>query len=68
MQPTYLADLTWPDVEALLERDDRLILVTGATEQHGRHLPKFERAIPPSSTPTPPAAYPESTPEPYPGP
>jgi creatinine amidohydrolase len=39
MQPTYLADLTWPDVEALLERDDRLILVTGATEQHGRHLP-----------------------------
>jgi creatinine amidohydrolase len=35
----YLSDLTWPDVEAQLARDDRLILVTGATEQHGRHLP-----------------------------
>ncbi|MDQ4075661.1 MAG: creatininase family protein [Chloroflexota bacterium] len=39
MQPVYLADLTWPDVEALLARDNRLLLVTGATEQHGRHLP-----------------------------
>lgn len=39
MQPIYLVDLTWPDVEALLAREDRLILVTGATEQHGRHLP-----------------------------
>jgi creatinine amidohydrolase len=28
-------DLNWMDVEAYLQRDDRLILVTGATEQHG---------------------------------
>ncbi len=39
MHPVYLADLTWPDVEALLVTDDRLLIVTGATEQHGRHLP-----------------------------
>jgi creatinine amidohydrolase len=37
--PIYLADLAWPDVEALLAQDNRLILITGATEQHGRHLP-----------------------------
>lgn len=37
--PIYLSNLTWPDVEVLLARDDRLLLVTGATEQHGRHLP-----------------------------
>ncbi|MBA3531114.1 MAG: creatininase family protein [Ardenticatenales bacterium] len=39
MRPIYLADLSWPDVEEYLTRDDRLLLVTGATEQHGRHLP-----------------------------
>lgn len=39
MQPIYLTDLTWPQVERLLAQDDRLILVTGATEQHGHHLP-----------------------------
>ncbi|MGB0384501.1 MAG: creatininase family protein [Ardenticatenaceae bacterium] len=39
MQPIYLTDLTWPEVETLLAGDDRLIIVTGATEQHGRHLP-----------------------------
>ena len=39
MQPTYLSDLAWPDVEHLLAQEDRLLLVTGATEQHGRHLP-----------------------------
>lgn len=39
MHPTYLADLTWPEVEDLVARDDRLLMVTGATEQHGRHLP-----------------------------
>jgi creatinine amidohydrolase len=27
-------DLTWMDVEQYLQRDDRLILVTGSTEQH----------------------------------
>lgn len=33
-----LAELGWPDVQAYLQHDDRLILVTGSTEQHGRHL------------------------------
>jgi creatinine amidohydrolase len=28
-------DLNWMDIEAYLKRDDRLMLVTGATEQHG---------------------------------
>lgn len=27
-------DLTWMDVEAYLERDSRILLITGATEQH----------------------------------
>jgi len=30
-----LEQLNWMDVEAYLEHDDRLLLVTGATEQHG---------------------------------
>ncbi len=30
-----LEDLNWMDVEKYLEREDRLILVIGATEQHG---------------------------------
>jgi creatinine amidohydrolase len=34
-----LQELSWPDVEHYLEHDDRLILVAGSTEQHGRHLP-----------------------------
>ncbi|GAB4575558.1 MAG: hypothetical protein Kow0077_27620 [Anaerolineae bacterium] len=29
-----LADLNWMDVERYLEHDDRIILITGATEQH----------------------------------
>ncbi len=29
-----LQDLNWMDVEHYLERDDRIILITGATEQH----------------------------------
>jgi creatinine amidohydrolase len=33
-----LEELGWPDVEEYLQRDDRLILVVGSTEQHGRHL------------------------------
>lgn len=33
-----LEELGWPDVEEYLRRDDRLILVVGSTEQHGRHL------------------------------
>jgi len=35
---TLLAELGWPDVEEYLRRDDRLILVVGSTEQHGRHM------------------------------
>lgn len=30
-----LEGLNWMDVESYLQRDDRLMLVTGATEQHG---------------------------------
>jgi creatinine amidohydrolase len=33
-----LEELGWPDVEEYLTNDDRLILVVGSTEQHGRHL------------------------------
>lgn len=36
--PVLLEEIGWPDVEAYLGRDDRLILVTGSCEQHGRHL------------------------------
>lgn len=34
----FLDELGWPDVAEYLKRDDRLILVAGSTEQHGRHL------------------------------
>lgn len=30
----HLADLNWMDVEHYLQHDDRIILITGATEQH----------------------------------
>src|ERR1041384_6831047 len=30
-----LEDLNWTDVEKYLQQEDRLMLVTGATEQHG---------------------------------
>lgn len=33
-----LEELGWPDVQEYLGRDDRLILVVGSTEQHGRHM------------------------------
>lgn len=33
-----LEELGWPDVEEYLRHDDRLILVVGSTEQHGRHM------------------------------
>jgi creatinine amidohydrolase len=33
-----LAELGWPDVQEYLGHDDRLILVVGSTEQHGRHM------------------------------
>ncbi|MCB0076253.1 MAG: creatininase family protein [Anaerolineales bacterium] len=45
--PVFLTNLTWPQAEALLAEDDRLLLVTGATEQHGHHLPLgTDNAIP----------------------
>ncbi len=40
MASLWLADYTWPDVEKLLEQGfDSLLLMLGATEQHGPHLP-----------------------------
>jgi creatinine amidohydrolase len=33
-----LSELGWPDVQEYLRRDDRMILVVGSTEQHGRHM------------------------------
>jgi creatinine amidohydrolase len=36
--PLLLEELGWPDVEEYLRRDDRLLLVVGSTEQHGRHM------------------------------
>ncbi|MFC2031264.1 creatininase family protein [Chloroflexota bacterium] len=33
-----LEELGWPDIQEYLQSDDRLILVVGSTEQHGRHL------------------------------
>ncbi len=33
-----LEELCWPDVQEYLRHDDRLILVVGSTEQHGRHM------------------------------
>jgi creatinine amidohydrolase len=36
--PLLLEELGWPDVAEYLRRDDRLILVIGSIEQHGRHL------------------------------
>jgi creatinine amidohydrolase len=37
--PHLLEELGWPDVAEYLKNDDRLILVIGSTEQHGRHMP-----------------------------
>ena len=40
MVSLWLADYTWPDVEKLLGQGfDTLLLMLGATEQHGPHLP-----------------------------
>jgi len=33
-----LEELSWPEVQEYLLSDDRLILVIGSTEQHGRHM------------------------------
>lgn len=46
-EPIFLDRLTWPMVEQQLQADDRILVVTGATEQHGRHLPLgTDRLIP----------------------
>ncbi|MBI4277983.1 MAG: creatininase family protein [Armatimonadetes bacterium] len=37
--PNYLADLTWPEVQAALQRTDLAIIPVGSVEQHGHHLP-----------------------------
>jgi creatinine amidohydrolase len=34
----FLEEIGWPDVAEYLQKDDRLILVVGSTEQHGRHM------------------------------
>ena len=43
-----LAEMGWPDVAAYLERDDRVILPVGSTEQHGRHMPLGTDALVPT--------------------
>ena len=35
----YLPHMTWPEVEALAQRTDMVIIPVGALEQHGHHLP-----------------------------
>jgi creatinine amidohydrolase len=39
MEPRLLSEMSWLEVERLLRFDQRLIVVAGASEQHGRHLP-----------------------------
>ncbi|MFC6939051.1 creatininase family protein [Salinirubellus sp. GCM10025818] len=39
-EPPYrLAEMTWPEVEAAVERSSTMLLPVGSTEQHGHHLP-----------------------------
>lgn len=33
-----LAEMSWEEVKEYLERDDRIVLPLGSTEEHGRHL------------------------------
>ncbi len=35
----YLPHMTWPEVEAALQRTDLVLMPVGSVEQHGRHLP-----------------------------
>lgn len=45
---TYLLEESgWPDVEEYLRHDDRLVMVVGSTEQHGRHLVFGSDVFPP---------------------
>lgn len=38
-ETVHLAELTWPRVRELIDRDALFVLPIGATEQHGHHLP-----------------------------
>ncbi|WP_306053877.1 creatininase family protein [Natronococcus wangiae] len=38
-EPYRVAELTWREIEAALERTSTLLVPVGATEQHGHHLP-----------------------------
>jgi creatinine amidohydrolase len=44
-----LADLTWPEVDAAIERGAGIVLPVGSTEQHGPHLPLGTDAVLPSA-------------------
>jgi len=39
MNRIWLHEMSWPEVEQVLNRTDVILLPVGATEQHGRHLP-----------------------------
>lgn len=39
MEKVWLWEYSWPEVEGYLEEKDLIIIPTGSTEQHGRHLP-----------------------------
>jgi creatinine amidohydrolase len=38
-EAVLIGEMAWVDVEEYLKKDDRIIVVTGSCEQHGRHLP-----------------------------
>lgn len=39
MSTVWLQEQTWSDIESYLQRDDRILLPIGSTEQHGRFAP-----------------------------
>jgi creatinine amidohydrolase len=43
-----LADMTWQEVEAAIEREAGVVLPVGSTEQHGYHLPLSTDAVLPT--------------------
>ena len=38
-RPWILQEITWPEVEAYLKRDDIILLPVGSVEQHAHHMP-----------------------------